>query len=370
MKPTSKMTKVLLGGGLVLLTVLTLIPHAAAQTCADPTLVAWWRAEGNANDTCGAHNGTLVGGVMFAPGIDGQAFSFDGVSGEIVLDHTSALDFGPDDSLTIATWVNPTLPFFDQGDSTGTIVSLTYQCTNEVIFLAMPNSGAVSFLLRDHLVTATGAGSPGSIVNGQWRHVVGVRDVSADLTKLYVDGVLVSSITDPTTGTFTRADSFANKPDRIGSVAVPCASKRFYRGLIDEVRIYRRALSDCEIQALAGGPGCVVPVAIDIKPGSFPNSINPRSKGVIPVAILTTDTFDATTVDPNTVRFGATGTEAAPVHSALEDVDGDGDIDLILQFNTQNTGIVCGETSASLTGQTFGGQVIQGSDSIRTVPCK
>ncbi|MBI3780157.1 MAG: hypothetical protein HY278_03735 [candidate division NC10 bacterium] len=114
----------------------------------------------------------------------------------------------------------------------------------------------------------------------------------------------------------------------------------------------------------------VIEVAIDITPGSFPNSINPRSLGVVPVAILTTGTFDATTVDPNTVRFGRTGTEAAPVHFALQDVDGDGDIDLILQFNTQDTGIVCGETSASLTGQTFGGQAVEGSDSIRTVPCK
>ena len=66
-------------------------------------------------------------------------------------------------------------------------------------------------------------------------------------------------------------------------------------------------------------------IAIDIKPGTFPNSINPRSKGVIPVAILTTDTFDATTIDQTTVRFGPNGTEPAPVQSALEDVDGDGD---------------------------------------------
>ena len=114
----------------------------------------------------------------------------------------------------------------------------------------------------------------------------------------------------------------------------------------------------------------VVEVAIDIKPGSFPNSINPKSKGKIPVAILTTDSFDATIVDPTTVLFGATGTEAAPVHSALEDVDGDGDTDMILHFKTQETGIQCGDTSASLTGETLGGQAIEGSDSIRTVGCK
>jgi hypothetical protein len=114
----------------------------------------------------------------------------------------------------------------------------------------------------------------------------------------------------------------------------------------------------------------ILPVAIDIKPGSFPNSVNPNTKGVIPVAILTTGTFDATTVDPTTVLFGPTGTEALPVHFALEDVDGDGDTDMILHFNAQDAGIQCGDTSPSLTGETFGGQVIEGSDSIRTVGCK
>lgn len=94
------------------------------------------------------------------------------------------------------------------------------------------------------------------------------------------------------------------------------------------------------------------------------------------MAILTTDatdntnTFDVTTVDPITVRFGSTGTEAAPVKDALEDVDRDGDTDMILHFNTQDTGIKCGDTSATLTGETFGGQAIQGTDSIKTVRCK
>lgn len=114
----------------------------------------------------------------------------------------------------------------------------------------------------------------------------------------------------------------------------------------------------------------VLPVDIDIKPGSFPNGINPGSRGKIPVAILTTGTFDATTIDPSEVRFGPTGTEAAPVQYALEDVDGDGDIDLILHFNTQATSIQCGNTSAYLTGKKFGGQPIGGADSIVTVGCK
>ena len=114
----------------------------------------------------------------------------------------------------------------------------------------------------------------------------------------------------------------------------------------------------------------ITSVEIDIKPGSYPNSINPKSKGKIPVAILTTDTFDAGTVDPDSVYFGETGTEAEAVHSALEDVDNDGDLDMILHFKNQETGIVCGVTIGYLTGETLDGLVIEGSDSIRTVPCK
>jgi hypothetical protein len=114
----------------------------------------------------------------------------------------------------------------------------------------------------------------------------------------------------------------------------------------------------------------IIQVAIDIKPGSDTNPINPRSQGVIPVAILTTDTVDATSVNPATVRFGVTGTEAAPVRVAVEDVNGDGRPDLLFDFNTQDTGIQCGKTSASLTGQTFSGQAIKGTDAIQTVGCK
>jgi hypothetical protein len=111
-------------------------------------------------------------------------------------------------------------------------------------------------------------------------------------------------------------------------------------------------------------------VSIDIRPGTLPNNVNPRSKGKIPVAILATDSFDPSTIDPATVRFGRTGAEAAPVHSHLQDVNGDGRTDLLLQFETQETGVECGDTSASLKGQTVNGGAIQGSDSIVTVGCK
>ena len=118
-----------------------------------------------------------------------------------------------------------------------------------------------------------------------------------------------------------------------------------------------------------------IEVEIDIKPGSDPNSINLKSKGVIPVAILTTPDFDATTVDGTTVKFGPD--ETGPVHDLSnpavvvehqQDVDGDGDIDYVFHFRTQHAGIAPGDTEATLTGQTYGGFTIEGTDSVRTIP--
>jgi hypothetical protein len=111
-------------------------------------------------------------------------------------------------------------------------------------------------------------------------------------------------------------------------------------------------------------------VTVDIKPGEFPNTINPKSNGVISVAILTTADFDATTVDPLSVEFGPEGATEAHGKGHREDVNGDGKKDLVLHFRTQETGIACGATEGVLSGETFAGQAIVGADSIKTVGCK
>lgn len=108
-------------------------------------------------------------------------------------------------------------------------------------------------------------------------------------------------------------------------------------------------------------------MTVDIKPDGDPNRINPASKGVIPVAILSTDTFDATTVDPLSVKFGPDGATETHNKDHIEDVNGDGKLDMMLHFQTQETGIASGDTQACLTGKTTSGLGVTGCDLIQTV---
>ena len=100
-------------------------------------------------------------------------------------------------------------------------------------------------------------------------------------------------------------------------------------------------------------------VSVDVRPTRDANRINPNSTKNINVAIFSVNGFDATTVDPNTVRFGATGTEAAPIHVALERCRMETDTATwFCVFKFQDTGIKCGNTSAVTYRTDFEGRVV------------
>ena len=118
-------------------------------------------------------------------------------------------------------------------------------------------------------------------------------------------------------------------------------------------------------------------VDIDIKPGSFPNSLNVKSKGVLPVAILGTAAFDVMTVDPLTVMLGWDGIhrvrDVPPLRWAWEDVNDDGIMDIVFKYSMEVmrpltvTHEAPGDLIMMLEGELQDGTSIEGYDTVRII---
>jgi hypothetical protein len=144
-------------------------------------------------------------------------------------------------------------------------------------------------------------------------------------------------------------------------------------------------------------PPPTITVNVDIKPGSWPNPINVKSNGVIPVAICGTEDFDVTAIDPSTIQLAIEGVEngVSPLRWSYEDVatpytgepggghelKSDGYVDLVLHFSTQevvNTlGLadLGGEEGVPLIikgnlNEEDGGTPIQGEDYVKIIEPK
>jgi DNA-binding beta-propeller fold protein YncE len=121
----------------------------------------------------------------------------------------------------------------------------------------------------------------------------------------------------------------------------------------------------------------VVGVEVDVKPGGSTNSVNPRSRGVLPVAVLGNANFDVNDIDDATLRLGVG--PAACAHDLSEpftrrshtlDVNLDGYPDFVGHYRVQDSGILCGDSSVTVIGRTHAGGFFEGSDAIRTVGCR
>lgn len=104
-------------------------------------------------------------------------------------------------------------------------------------------------------------------------------------------------------------------------------------------------------------------VRIDIKPGDPNNNVNLNARS-LRVGLISTGSLDARTVVIDTVTFGPSN--AKVIGSAIRDLDSDGDLDMILKFRVTETGIECGQTNATLTGETSSGLLIFGTDDLKT----
>ena len=155
--------------------------------------------------------------------------------------------------------------------------------------------------------------------------------LAANKTAVVFAAALVSVILLPTTAA----------AQRIGGFGVPCSSPEHSQFSDDDLGFGQFGVAPHEVLLLNLFtlliPPAFIEVQIDIKPGSDPNSINLGAAGVIPVAILSTLTFNAPAeVDPSTltlagaqVRVHGKGNRS---HCGSEDVNGDGRVDLVCHF--------------------------------------
>jgi len=153
-----------------------------------------------------------------------------------------------------------------------------------------------------------------------------------------------------------------------GSSAIDTGNNN-YCPSTDQRGVARPQGTSCDIGAFeleVANP--TIAVSIDVKPGSDTNPINPKSKGKIPVAILSMPDFDAPSmVDVSSLTFGKHGNEESLVfcNQEGEDVNGDGLLDLVCHFDNQLTLLNNPKSSFGyLEGNTMDGTPLEGSDTI------
>jgi len=209
-----------------------------------PGLVSWWRGEKTANDDWDSNNGATQFGLATLPGKVGSAFSF-GRIGYIVVSDSPSLRFT--NAFTLETWAYPT-PTVDA--TPRTIISkfdyplMTPAGTQSAYLLGTTNNGRL-FLT----VSATGSARTNTTLVtsqalpvNQWSFIVATYDGAA--LRLYINGKLAAQ-TNYTGGVFPGV---AN----LGLGAISSGPSLFwpFNGLLDEISLYNRALTDDEIHAI------------------------------------------------------------------------------------------------------------------------
>ena len=226
------------------------IGQTTAELYIPNSLVSYWPADGNANDIVGGNNGTFLNGRGFADGVLGQAFSFDGVNDYVEVPDSAKLDIT--DEITIDFWMKRAQMRVDQIEE---IVDKG-DCSPDFGV----NSGYSVSLSRSRAVTNAGGQGTGLILwlldgvswiqstkrvdDGRYHHIAVTYDSSTGAQRIYIDGQLDIQF-NVSGGTKIITNDL---PLEFGR-AFACGDSRFYQGILDEVRIYNRALSADEIKA-------------------------------------------------------------------------------------------------------------------------
>lgn len=263
-----------------------------ACVTAPSNAIAWWRAENDAQDTVGGHHGALQNGAGYAAGQIGSAFRFDGVDDFVSVPESLDWDFGLND-FTMEFWVK--LNEIKRS-------MFIHQQSGSVIggfeFDLQPGGAGLVFADSPSQLAINRGWSPTPAV-GIWYHLAVTRK---DLAyRLYVNGVQMG------------AEQF--DPNPVHDVAGPLQiggggyvepeigfPRYQVNGFVDEMAIYRRALSVEELQNIfnAGSAGkCPTPVCLDIH---CPTNITAYACGsnCVPVDFAV---FAVNRCDPNDVSL-------------------------------------------------------------------
>ncbi len=264
---------------------------AWAQQCVPPPagLVGWWSGDGNTSDLSGNNlDGSIQGdGVSYAPGKVGLAFQFNNQNGKVVVPDNPLLR--PTGALTVEAWVQPWAP---PAENSGVVVDdMGYDLSVLPGVQATGGYWLNTSYLWNEPAFSVGVGIShgpcqpsycgwdalysGYPSDSQWHHLAGAYDATTGHYRFYVDG------TDITGGSRDvpppqPIDYAGSQPGLvIGNHAFPIGGvERGYYGLIDEVRVYNRALTEAEILAIYNADTAGVCKALPFKAFNVSAALN------------------------------------------------------------------------------------------------
>lgn len=290
-----------------------------------------------------------------------------------IIEAPASTDFGPQRSY-LGGESAQTLSYSAQLESAGELLAKEdFEGFGFVRFKKLPPpfvAGGVSYETRTNMVIGTASSYPVTsnvMCNNVWTPVVAsVVDDAAPVRALGFDVTVLGRPTDPVNIEIrTDAQTYA-----FNDLNVPAGPDSRFIGFAapaDENITGFRLRS----QAPGSGP-CLDNVMLVTGPSvitvtvTSPSVMNVNSNGVFTVAVLSDDDFDATTLDAGTAAFGPDGAPEAHETGHVDDVDDDGDEDMVLHFWIQETGIGCPHSEATLSAETTDGTPVEGTASFTT----
>lgn len=216
----------------------------------------WTMNEGvgpNIADSSGNGNNGTRSGTEWATGCSGTGLLFDGVDDFVDLGFAVGADLDGAPAISLSAWIKvKSLP--EPGTTGNTIFQTRINEASNGFSVLMNGPNYLVIGARSIISDKHQAMKFESDVTGGWKHVVAIVDYAQKSMTMYVDGVPQPPLSSPPTfnaSQYSRGDNHT-QTDRIGSSP---ANTEMFNGTIDEVRIYPRALTEEEVNALfkAGG---------------------------------------------------------------------------------------------------------------------